>query len=79
MTDYQSVHTALEDAIRALRDVVGLDPTRAQPNPSEKVAQRSLERISLLLDQDLTARGHTARPGEDYTYPPLRLQDPDYY
>ncbi len=79
MSNPAEISAALEEALRALRDVAELDPTRPASNSSEKVARRSLERISQLIQRDVAAPGRTPRPGENSDYPALRLQDPDYY
>ena len=65
---------ALNDAVRALRDICALDPDRPCRNDAERVARRSLERITGLLRVDVLHPGHTHRPTEDLhlAYPPAR-------
>jgi hypothetical protein len=60
---------ALEDAVRALRDIAALDPERPTKNDLEKVATRALERIGKAVGSNLTFEGHTPRPGETM-FPP---------
>lgn len=59
---------ALADALRALRDIAGLDPDRPTGHStSEKVAERSLSRCGNLLGlDDLDRPGHTPRPHEPW-------------
>lgn len=57
---------ALEDAVRALRDIAELDETRPAKNAPEKVAERALERIAKTTRTPALAQpGRTARPDED--------------
>lgn len=79
MSGVEEISAALEEALRALRDVAGLDPTRPSQNSSDKVARRSLERISQLIERDVASPGHTPRPGERTDYPPLLSDAPNYY
>ena len=79
MSSAQEISAALEEALRALRDVAGLDPTRPSQNPSDKVARRSLERISQLIERDVASPGRTPRPGERTDHPPLLSDSPNYY
>ena len=59
--------TALNESIRALRDIVALDPNRPAANSSEKVARRALERLEKILGiPGLAAEGHTYGPDEDF-------------
>lgn len=70
MTNLNALAEALEDAIRALRDIAALDETRPLANRAEKTALRSLERINQVVLQQtgtdlmLDAPGHTPRPDE---------------
>lgn len=64
MPNPKPYQTSLEDAVRALRDIAGLDPERPAKNDPSKVALRSLERIGADVGTDLTFEGHTPRPGE---------------
>ena len=66
-----NVSIALGEAVRVLRDIAALDPTRPAVERSERHALTGLERISVLLDERVDARGRTMRPGEDRSYPPL--------
>lgn len=65
MTAKNKTLQALEDAIRALRDIAELDETRPSKNAPEKVAERALERITVITGTDVHLPGHTARPDED--------------
>lgn len=60
---------ALEDALRALRDVADMDATRPAVSDPEKVARRSLDRISSLLGFPVNKYGRTPRPGEPFALP----------
>jgi hypothetical protein len=64
MTAKSSTVLALEDAVRALRDIAELDETRPAKNAPEKVAERALERISAIVGTDVHLPGRTARPDE---------------
>lgn len=65
MTAKNKTLLALEDAVRALRDIAELDDTRPAKNAPEKVAERALERITVITGTDVHLPGHTARPDED--------------
>lgn len=68
MDEITPERTALADALRALRDIAGLDPDRPTGHSSaEKVAERSLVRCGNLLGlNDLDQVGHTPRPHEPW-------------
>lgn len=60
------LEAALDDAVRCMRDVLGLDPARPVVATQEKTLARSLARIATLLDDpQVAAEGPTRRPDED--------------
>lgn len=63
-TTPEQARDALEDAVRALRDIAELDPDRAAINDPAKVARRSLERIAKMTNTSVNTSGHTPRPTE---------------
>jgi len=63
-TTAEQARRALEDAVRALRDIAELDPDRSAINDSAKVARRSLERIAAMTNTSVHHRGHTPAPTE---------------
>lgn len=72
MSTEPEIRAALDEAVRALRDVAELDPSRPCTTQYDKVARKALERISHLLEVRVDAPGHTILPGERRDYPPLR-------
>lgn len=68
MSEITPERSALADALRALRDIAGLDPDRPTGHSkSEKVAERSLSRCGDILGlDDLDRAGHTPRPNEPW-------------
>jgi hypothetical protein len=69
----EHVGAALDEAIRALRDIAALDPNRQVTNNEVSHAQKALERISYLLNEKVDAHGRTIQAGERRTYPPLHV------
>ena len=61
-TTTEQARRALEDAVRALRDIAELDPDRPAANDAAKVARRSLERIAKATNTSVHHRGHTPGP-----------------
>lgn len=70
--EINEVNLALDEAVRALRDIAGLDPTRPEVSlPPEEVAVRALRVVSSAIGRQVAARGRTPRPGEARDYPLL--------